>query len=184
MICDIKCGGMQGESLQKIQSVIQRRQEVLHETTSKTCTALAMQILRSLRSDAKVSNGKATVSENLPTDISIVGEWKIDWDQTQKQTGRYGQEMFGKSVSYGNALVITADNRIEYYFSFYGGSGTYQFDGESITVDATSYEPSICSDLQHLSLKIIDGTLYLYMRLNEVLPDRLESDGLYWKLEN
>ena len=123
-------------------------------------------------------------TSDLPTDISIVGEWKIDWDQTQKQTGRYGQEMFGTSVSYGNALVLTSDNRIEYFFSFYGGSGTYQFNGESIAVDATSYEPSICSDLQHLSLKIIDGTLYLYMHLNEVLPDYPESDGLYWKLEN
>lgn len=125
-----------------------------------------------------------TETSDLPTDISIVGEWKIDWDQTQKQTGRYGQEMFGTSVSYGNALVLTSDNRIEYFFSFYGGSGTYQFDGESIAVDATSYEPSICSDLQHLSLKMIDGTLYLYMHLNEVLPDYPESDGLYWKLEN
>lgn len=115
-------------------------------------------------------------------DSEFVGEWKIDWDLTEEGTGQNGQQLFGTSVTYGNALVLTADYHIDYFFSLYGGSGTYQYDGEKIIVNSTSYEPDICSDLKQLIPVYIDGKQYLCMDLLEILP-YWEEEGpllMYW----
>lgn len=88
MTINFTATGMKGESLDRISQVIQRRQEVLHETTQQTCTAFAMQVLRSLRADTKVSKGKPNVSEKLNGDLSISVQQSLTYVVGFKTVGK------------------------------------------------------------------------------------------------
>lgn len=122
-----------------------------------------------------------TASTPSSDNAKYVGEWIVDWDQTLIATGKGGQELFGTSVAYGTSMILTADYQISYAFSFYGGSGTYQCDGDRISVDSVPTDPSIDSPLRTLTPVYVGVKLYLCMDLGEVLPGIHDGITLYWK---
>ncbi len=121
--------------------------------------------------ETKTSYPDGISDTNSLTADMLVGEWKINWDQTGVVNDVNAQELFGTSLKYGSSMVLSTDNQITYYFSFCDGTGSYYFDGENVIVDAETSEPNTCSTIKRLTPMIFDGTLYLAMDLNDVFPE-------------
>lgn len=76
------------DTLDQLEKVIQKRAEILHETTQQSVTAITIQTIKSLRADARKSKGKVeNVSEKATGDMSIQVEEVPQWVVGFKRVG-------------------------------------------------------------------------------------------------
>lgn len=86
----ISCNGVKGQTLQALSDLIQKRSQVLHETTEKSCIAIAIQTLKSLRAATVMSKGKIkplveTAQSDLDIAIKHVPEYVVGFMTKNKQ---------------------------------------------------------------------------------------------------
>ena len=110
--------------------------------------------------EAKPSEDTQASMQVLPVSAEkLVGEWNVDTEYTMDYNGLSMTNMFGRP--YHDSMTFGADNKFQYWITYYGGDGQYTIDGEYVVYSIeTPYGDEETGEMQLVSIGGIQYLVY------------------------
>ncbi len=91
------------------------------------------------------------------TKDDLIGNWTVAAERTMEYNEQSLNGMFGRP--YNDSMTFKENGAIEFYITYYGGSGEYELSNDRVNYNIVSWEDTDEAGTMHA--RIIDGTLYL-----------------------